>query len=132
MSMVGKTLAHYEITSQLRQTQIRFQQLQNQIRTEVESSLIAVTRSRTAFDAAVEARKLQEQSLQIETEKYENGVSTNLLAMQYQSYLAQARSTEVAAKSVYAKAGTALERALGLTLEDHRISFDQALRDATR
>jgi outer membrane protein len=110
---------------QLRQTQIRYQQLQNQIRAEVESALIAVNRSRGAYDAAVEARNLQEQSLKIETEKYENGVSTNLLVMQYQSYLAQARSTEVAAKSVYAKAKTALERALGLTLESHSISLDE-------
>jgi outer membrane protein TolC len=111
---------------QLRQTQIRLQQLENQIRAEVESALIAVNRSRGAYDAAVEARKLQEQSLKIENEKYENGVSTNLLVMQYQSYLAQARSTEVAAKSVYAKAKTALERAQGLTLESHNISLDEA------
>ncbi len=110
---------------QFRQTQIRFQQLQNQVRAEVESALIAVNRSRGAYDAAVEARKLQEQSLKIETEKYENGVSTNLLVMQYQSYLAQARSTEVAARSVYAKAKTSLERALGLTLDSHNISLDE-------
>ncbi len=111
---------------QYRQTQVRYQQLENQIRLEVESALVALQRSRAAYDAAVEARKLQEQSLQIETEKYSNGVSTNFLVMQYQSFLAQARSTEVAAKSVYAKAKTALERALGKTLENHNISMDEA------
>jgi outer membrane protein TolC len=111
---------------QFRQTQVRFQQLENQVRLEVEAALTALQRSRTAYDAAVEARKLQEQSLQIEMEKYANGVSTSFLVMQYQSFLAQARSTEVAAKSVYIKAKTALERALGKTLDNHNISVDEA------
>ena len=113
---------------QLRQTQVRFQQLQNQIRLEVESALIALQRSRSAYDAATEARKLQEQSLQIELEKFDSGVSTNFLVLQYQSFLAQAQSTEVAAKSSYVKAKTALERATGMTLENHHISMDDAIR----
>jgi outer membrane protein TolC len=113
---------------QLRQTRVRYQQLQNQVRLEVEAALIALQRSRTAYEAAVEARKLQQQSLQIELEKYANGVSTSFLVMQYQSFLAQARSTEVAAKSVCAKARTALERALGMTLRNHNISLDEAMR----
>lgn len=95
---------------QHRQTEIRFQQLRNQVRLEVEAALTAVKRSRAAFDASVEARKLQEQSLAIEMEKYANGVSTSFLVMQYQSFLAQAMSTEVSSKSVYIKAKTALER----------------------
>jgi outer membrane protein TolC len=115
---------------QLRQTQVRFQQLQNQIRLEVESALIALQRSRSAYDAATEARKLQEQSLQIEMEKFDSGVSTSFLVMQYQSFLAQAQSTEVAAKSSYVKAKTALERAIGMTLENHHISLDEAFRGA--
>jgi outer membrane protein TolC len=61
---------------QLRQTEVRQQQLVNQIRLEVESATLALQRSRAALDAAIEARKLQEQSLQIELEKYENGIST--------------------------------------------------------
>ena len=113
---------------QLRQTQVRFKQLENQVRLEVEAALTALQRSRSAYDAAMEARRLQERSLEIELEKYANGVSTSFLVMQYQSFLAQARSTEVAARSVYAKARTALERALGMTLENHGISLDEALR----
>jgi outer membrane protein len=112
---------------QYSQTQIRYQQLQNQVRLEVEAALTALRRSRSAYDAAVEARKLQEQSLQVEMEKYANGISTSFLVMQYQSFLAQARSTEVAAKGVYIKAKTALERAIGMTLENHNISVDEVL-----
>jgi outer membrane protein len=115
-----------EIT--LRQTEIRFQQLENQVRLEVEGAVIASQRARSAYDAATEARKLQEQSLEIELEKYANGLSTNFLVMQYQSYLAQARSTEVAARSVYIKARTALERAVGETLQNHNIAVDEVYR----
>ena len=118
--------ARDEIT--LRQTEIRFQQLQNQVRLEVEGALIATQRARAAYEAAVEARKLQEQSLQIEMEKYDNGLSTNFLVMQYQSYLAQARSTEVAARGVYIKARVALERAIGETLQNHNIAIDEVYR----
>jgi outer membrane protein TolC len=112
----------------LRQTEIRLRQLQNQVQLEVESALIASQRARAAYDASVEARKLQEQSLQIELEKYANGLSTNFPVMQYQSYVAQARSTEVAARGVYAKARTALERATGRTLENHGVVIGDALR----
>lgn len=112
---------------QLRQTQVRQQQLQNQVRLEVEGSLIALQRSRAAYDAAVEARKLQEQSLQIEMEKYQNGISTPFLVQQYQSYVAQARSTEVSARGTYAKAKTQLERAIGLTLQNHNVAIDEVM-----
>jgi outer membrane protein len=113
---------------QLRQTQIRFQQLQNQVRLEVEAALTALNRARASYLAALEARNLQQKSLDIEMEKYSAGVSTTFLVTQYQSFLAQARSTEVAAKSVYMKARTSLERALGQILENHNISVDQAMR----
>lgn len=111
--------------TQLRQSQIRLQQLQNQVRLEVEGAIIAQSRARAAYDAAVEARKLQEQSLEIENEKFANGLSTNFLIMQYQSYVAQAKSTEVAARGAYVKAHTALERAAGMTLENHKISIEE-------
>jgi len=114
--------------AQVRQSQVRFQQVENQVRLEVEAALIALQRSRAAYEAAVETRTLQEQSLKIEMEKYENGVSTTYLVLQYQSYLAQARSTEVAAKSVYAKARNEFERALGETLENHNIQMADVLR----
>jgi outer membrane protein len=118
--------------TQLRQSQVRLQQLQNQVRLEVEGAIIARSRARAAYEAAVEARKLQEQSLEIENEKFANGLSTNFLILQYQSYVAQARSTEVAARGAYVKARTALERATGKTLENHNISFEEAQSGTVR
>jgi outer membrane protein TolC len=100
--------------------------LQNQVRLEVEGAIIAQSRTRAAYEAAVEARKLQEQSLEIENEKFANGLSTNFLILQYQSYVAQARSTEVSARGAFVKARTALERATGRTLDVHNISLGEA------
>lgn len=117
--------ARDEIT--LRQSQIRMQQLENQVRLEVEAAIIALSRARASYEAAAETRGLQEKSLDIELEKYANGLSTNFLVMQYQSYVAQARSTEVAAKGVYIKARTALERATGTTLANHDIVLKDVL-----
>lgn len=113
---------------QIRQWDVRRQQLENQIRLEVEASVVALAQARAAYDAAVETRKLQEESLQIEMEKYGVGLSTAFLVMQYQSFVAQARSTEVAARDVYAKARVQLQRAVGTTLEDNGITIDEALR----
>src|ERR1039457_2086648 len=112
---------------QFRQTQIRQVQLENQIRLEVEGALIALNRARAAYDAAVEARNLQELSLQIEMEKYANGILTTFLVQQYQSYVAQARSTEVSSRGTYAKAKAQLERATGWTLQGHNVSIDEAM-----
>ena len=79
----------------LRQSEIRNQQLLNQARLEVEDAMIALDRARAIFDAAVQSRVLQEQSLDAEQQKYAVGLSTTFLIIQYQTYVAQARSTEV-------------------------------------
>jgi len=113
---------------QLRQMQARVQQLQNQIRDEIENAAIAVDVARTAYGAAVRSRVYQEQLLEAEKEKYSVGASTNFFIVQDESYLAQARSTEVVARSTYIKSKVALQRALGTLLEDSGIGLDEAIR----
>jgi outer membrane protein len=117
---------------QVRQTQVRLKQLENQIRTEAEDALIALQRTRSAYDAALETSKLQEESLSIEQEKFNVGLSTNFLVIQYQGYLAQARSTAVAALDAYAKAKAQFERAVGLTLSNHNVTFAEAFQGQVR
>jgi outer membrane protein TolC len=113
---------------QLKQTQVRTKQLENTIRVQVEDALIALQRTRAAYDAAVETRKLQEQSLEIEQERFDVGLSTNFLVIQYQSYVAQARSTEVAARGAYAKAWTQLDSVMGTILQVHNITLEDAYK----
>jgi len=119
-------LARDEI--QLRQTQVRAKQLENQVRLEVEDALIALERTRAAWEAAVETRKLQEQSLEIENERFNVGLSTNFLVIQYESYVAQARSTEVASLGAYAKARSRLDSVMGIILRANHVTIEEALK----
>jgi len=113
---------------QVKQSQVRVAQLQNQAKLEVEDALIAMRRSRAAYEAAEEALKFQQESLDAEQAKFEVGASTAFFVIQYESLLAQAKSTEVAAKSSYVKARAALQRATGSILSDYNISFDAAVK----
>jgi outer membrane protein TolC len=113
---------------QLRQSQIRERQLLNQARLQVEDALIAMRRARSSYEAAVQARLLQEQSLEAEQTKFEVGASTSFFVIQYESLLAQTKSTEVAAKSAYVKARAALNYATGRILEANHVSMDGAAR----
>jgi outer membrane protein len=119
-------LARDEI--QVKQSEVRVQQLQNQIRLEVEDALIAMRRARASYAAARQARQLQEESLAAEQAKFEVGASTSFFVIQYESLLAQARSTEVAARSSYVKARAGLQRAMGTILDENHISVDAALK----
>ena len=113
---------------QLRQAEVRRRQLENQVRLEVADALVAMQSARAAYEAAVQTRILQEQSVSVEQQKFDVGVSTNYMVIQYQTFLAQARSTELASKGAYAKARIALERALGRTLDVNHISLSEAYR----
>jgi outer membrane protein len=111
---------------QLRQTQTRRQQFEDQVRLEVSDAYVAMQQAWAAYQAAVQSRVLQEQSAQVEQDTFDVGLATNYLVIQYQTYLAQARSTEVAAKGAYAKAKLALDRATARTLEVNQVSIQEA------
>jgi outer membrane protein len=111
---------------QLRQTQTRRQQFEDQVRLEVADAYVAMQQAWAAYQAAVQSRVLQEQSSQVEQDTFDVGLATNYLVIQYQTYLAQARSTEVAAKGAYAKAKLALDRAAARTLEVNQVSIQEA------
>jgi outer membrane protein TolC len=123
-------LARDEI--QVKQSEIRVRRLENQARLEIEDALIAMRRARASAQAATQARILQEQSLEIEQTKFEVGASTSFFVIQYESLLAQARSTEVAAKSAYVKARTALQRSIGTILDENGISVENALKGSVQ
>jgi outer membrane protein len=112
----------------LRQNQVVQEQLRKQAQLEVEDALIAMRRARASYEAAVETQKLQQESLDVEQAKFEVGASTSFFIIQYQSFLAQAESTVVVAKSAYLKARAALERATGTILDDNHISLVDAIR----
>ena len=113
---------------QVRQSQVRRQQLQDQVRLEVADAEESLRQARAAYDAAGEARRLQEESVKVELQTFSVGLSTNLTVIQFQDYLAQARSTEVASKGAYIKARIALQRATGTILDENHVAIDEAYR----
>jgi outer membrane protein TolC len=116
-------------TIQLRQAQGRTAKLENDIRQQIENAAIALENAHQAYAAAVESRDYQQQLLQAEIDKFAVGASTNFMIVQDQAYLAQARSTEVAARSDWMKAQLSLDRALGDLLEKNNVVFDDVIRE---
>ena len=61
---------------QYRQSEVRVQQLHSQVRLQVGNAFIAVQQAQESYKAAVEARTLQEQALDVERAKFEAGIAT--------------------------------------------------------
>ncbi|MCC6859848.1 MAG: TolC family protein [Bryobacterales bacterium] len=110
----------------LRQGELGLQQLENQIRVEVQNALIGLQQARASYQAAMKRRVLQEQTLDAEQKKLALGASTIYQVILVQRDLTQAQSAEVAALASYSKARVEMDRALGLTLNNHSISLEEA------
>jgi len=119
-----------QIRSELeyRQSQMRLQQLENQVRIEVRNAQFAVAQNRASVASAQAAVDLGHQSLDAEQKKYALGASTTTLVLQNQSALAQAESTLVSAMAAYEKAQVELDRATGLLLDHAGILIADAER----
>ncbi len=113
---------------QLRQVQSRTEKLAQGVRQDVETAVVALQTSDAAYRAASASRDYQAQLLDAERDKLSVGQSTDLAVLQDEAYLAQARSTEIAARSNYMKARIELDHALGDLLEKNGIALDDAIR----
>ena len=116
------------VRSQLeyRQSQMRLQQLENQVRIEVRNAQFSVTQNRAAVQSAQAAVELARQSLDAEQKKFNLGASTSTLVLQNQSGLATAESNLVSAMAAYEKAQVELDRATGLLIEHAGIDMGDA------
>ncbi|MSV27530.1 MAG: TolC family protein [Bryobacterales bacterium] len=112
----------------VRQQEIGLQQLENQIRVDVQNALIGLQQARARYQAATKARVLQEQTLDAEQKKYALGASTIFNVILVQRDLAQAQSAEVAALSNYSKARVEFDRATGQTLPHSSVTVDEAFK----
>lgn len=115
-------------TIQLRESEARNLKLAQEAREEIENGVIAVQTAFAAYVAASKSLDLQLQLLDAERDRLSAGQSTQLLVIQNESYLAQARSTEIAARSNYQKAQISLDHALGTLLEKNNIQLDDAIQ----
>lgn len=111
---------------ELRQAQMRLQQIENQVSIEVRNAQYAVEQRRAAVDSAKAAVTLAQQSLDAEEKKYEFGTSTATSVLQYRSQLATSESTLVDSTVAYEKARLELERATGTLLDKAGINVEEA------
>jgi outer membrane protein TolC len=111
---------------ELRQAQVRLQQLDNQIRIEVRNAQFDVQQNRASVDAAQAAVTLARQTLDAEQKKLEAGVSNPTAVLQMQASLTSTESTLVSAMAAYAKARVELDRATGLLLDNAGIVMSDA------
>jgi outer membrane protein len=115
-------------TLQLRQVQARTEKLAAQVREDVETAVVALQTAQAAYTAAAQSRDYQAQLLDAERDKLSVGQSTDLAVLQNEAYLAQAKSTEIAARSNWMKARIELDHALGDLLEKNHVELDDAIR----
>ena len=113
---------------ELRQSELRLQQLENQVRIEVRNAQFGVQQNRASVASAQAAVDLARQSLDAEQKKYALGASTSTLVLQNEAALTQAESTLVSAKAAYEKAEVELDRAIGLLLDHAGIVIAEAER----
>jgi len=109
-----------------RQIEAQMQQLKNSALLDVRNTYIALEQDRARVDAAAKARELQQQTFDAEQKKYQLGASTVYLVIQTQRDLISAQGTELRALTDLVEAKANYERALGRTLEVHRVSIADA------
>ena len=108
----------------LREQQLRVAQLEAEVGAEVRNAVTALHASKTALEAAAKARELQEKLLSGAQESFNAGYGTNLAVIEAETYVAQARTTEVVAKAALLKAVGQLDRVTGRALERSGITVE--------
>jgi outer membrane protein len=111
---------------ELRQSQMRLQQLYTQIRIQVINGQYALTNDRAQVAAAQASHDYAAQSLEAEQKKYKLGASTTALVLQQQRSLAISDNTLISATAAYAKDRAALLQLLSNTLDRYGINITDA------
>jgi outer membrane protein len=111
---------------QLRQSQLQLQRALNQVRVDVKNAVIGLEQARVRYQAAVDTRKLSEETLKAEQNRYKYGVSELTLVIQAERDLTANQSAEIQAMANYTHARIAFDDAVGQTLDVNHISFEEA------
>ncbi len=111
---------------ELRQSEMRLQQLYTQIRIQVINAQYALTNDRANVIAAQTARDFNAQSLEAEQKKYKLGASTTANVLSQERTLATGENNLISATAAYAKDRSALNQILSNTLDRYGISLVDA------
>jgi outer membrane protein len=112
---------------QLRQNELQAQRVTNQVHVDVKNAVIGVQQARARYETAVNTRKLGEQTLEAEQNRFNFGATpdTSLVILAQRDLVAD-QSVEVQAMANYTHAKIAFDEAVGQTLEVNQISMDEA------
>jgi outer membrane protein TolC len=116
----------YRAGLELRQAQLRAQQLQKQIRIEVRNAQYALEQGAARVTSALKARDLASKTFDITHQEQTLGSGSALQTLGARHDLATAESALVAARTAYQKDRIELDRATGSTLESNNISIEAA------
>jgi outer membrane protein len=111
---------------ELRQNELNLQKNINQVRVDVQNAMIGLKQARARYEAAVKTRVLQQETLDADQKRYRYGSVAPFQVVQSERDLANAQSAEVQAMANYTHARIAMEQALGITLQAHHVSLDEA------
>jgi outer membrane protein len=112
----------------LRQSELQLQKQTNQIRVDVQNSVVSLQQARVRYQAALKSRMLEEQTLDAEQKKFSLGASTIYNVIQIQRDLATAQGNEVIAESNYIKARNSLDFVTGQILQVNKIDVEEAYK----
>jgi outer membrane protein TolC len=116
----------------LRQAQIQARQQENSIKLAVVNARIALEQSRRAYETAVKARKLQEQTFAGTRRKYELGTASFLDVVVVQRDVVTSQSSEVNALRSYVSSRTNLDLVLGRVLDTYNVDIREAAAGKVR
>jgi outer membrane protein len=112
---------------QLRQNELQAQRVTNQVHVDVKNAVIGVQQARARYETAVNTRKLGEQTLEAEQNRFNFGATPDTtLVIQAQRDLVAQQSAEVQALANYTHAKIAFDEAVGQTLDVNHISMEEA------
>jgi len=115
-------------TLELRQARDSLVRSESQVEVDVQNALIAVRQARGQVMASGEALRLERSKLEAEQQKLKAGLSTSYDVILVQRDLFAAQLADVQARDAYAKAGVALDRAMGVTLDACHLRLEDVLR----
>jgi outer membrane protein TolC len=116
----------YRAGLELRQAQLRAEQLQKQIRIEVRNAQYALEQGAARVTSALKARDLAQKTFDITGKEQTLGAGSAFQTLTARHDLATAESALVAARTAYQKSRIELDRAIGITLEKNAISIESA------
>lgn len=108
----------------VRKSRLRLQELRQAIDLEVRGAVRHVEVQRRRVELARQARRLAERKLEIERIKLNAGLSSNFRLVRFEDDLVRAQNSELGAVIAYLNAVTALDQALGTTLDTWQIDID--------